>query len=301
MATLELIAVPFDGYGRAGHQSAAAGVLRDAGLVQALAPHDVVESDDLRLPEPDQQRGAVTSLVNEPALVAMTQQVGERVARAVADGRFPVVYGADCTTLLGTVPALQPSGPLGLLFLDGHEDTMPLDVSEDGEAANTEIGLLLGLTGRLLTGPLARSVGTLDRDHLAMVGPRDIAWRQQFNVGSLRDVGVWFRDGAEAAAQPESVAREAVAHVGRTTGRWWLHVDLDVLDPAAFPPQGVPGDDGQPGGLDWDQLTRLLVAAVAEGGCVGWSFAIYDPDQDPDRTAAADILAMVRAVAAALA
>ena len=31
---------------------------------------------------------------------------------------------------------------------------MPLDVSEGGEAANTEIGLLLGLTGRLLTGPL---------------------------------------------------------------------------------------------------------------------------------------------------
>jgi len=31
---------------------------------------------------------------------------------------------------------------------------MPLGVSEDGEAANTEIDLLLGLTGRLLTGPL---------------------------------------------------------------------------------------------------------------------------------------------------
>lgn len=39
---------------------------------------------------------------------------------------------------------------MALLFVDGHEDTMPLDVSEDGEAANTEIGLLLELTGRLL-------------------------------------------------------------------------------------------------------------------------------------------------------
>ena len=29
----------------------------------------------------------------------------------------------------GTVPELRRTGPLGLLFVDGHEDTMPLDVS----------------------------------------------------------------------------------------------------------------------------------------------------------------------------
>ena len=33
---------------------------------------------------------------------------------------------------------------------------------------------------------------------------------------------------------------------------------------------------------------------------MGWSLAIYDPEQDPDRTAAADILDLVRAVAAVL-
>ena len=124
MATLELIAVPFDGYGRAGHQSAAAGVLREAGLAQALAPHEVVEGAGLRLPEPDPQRGAVTSLVNEPALVAMTEQVGERVARAVGDGRFPVVYGGDCTTLR-SVAGLRSSGPLGLPARSGPSTAGP--------------------------------------------------------------------------------------------------------------------------------------------------------------------------------
>jgi len=43
--------------------------------------------------------------------------------------------------------------PSALLLLS--RVTMPLESSEDGEAANTELGLLLGLTGRLLSGPLA--------------------------------------------------------------------------------------------------------------------------------------------------
>ena len=103
----------------------------------------------------------------------------------VGAGHTPVVYGGDCTTLLGTIPALRDLlGSIGLLFIDGHEDTMPLDVSEDGEAANAEIGLLLGLTGHLLRGPLAARPR---RWTLVPRGarPRDAAWRAQFNVGSL--------------------------------------------------------------------------------------------------------------------
>ena len=298
--TFDLIAVPFDGYGRPGHQSQAAAVLREAGIVGALAPHPVVEGDGLRLPPGDPSRGTDTSLVNEAALVAMVDLVGERVASAVADGRFPLVYGGDCTTLLGSVPALRREGPLGLLFVDGHEDTMPLDVSEDGEAANTELGLLLGLTGHLLAGPLAQRVGALSREEVAVLGPRDVAWRQQFNVGSLRDSGVWLRDWQEVAAQPEQQAEAAVAHVMQAADRWWLHVDLDVLDPVEFPAQGLPGVADDPLGLTWAQLTGLLTTAVAAGGCVGWSLAIYDPDQDPDRSSAARILALVSAVTSAL-
>lgn len=104
----------------------------------------------------------------------MTDQIGLCVKNAVAAGRFPLVYGADCTTLLGTVPALRDENPVGLMFVDGHEDTMPLNVSEDGEAANTEIGLLLGLTGHLMRGRLAERLPALGRDDLAMLGQRDI-------------------------------------------------------------------------------------------------------------------------------
>ncbi len=302
MGDIELVGVPFDGFGRAGHQSSASEVLRASGLTTALASREVADGGDLALPAPDPRRGAATSLMNEAALLDMIEGVGSRVVAAVSAGRFPLVHGGDCTTLLGTIPALRRmSGPVGLVFVDGHEDTMPLDVSEDGEAANTEIGLLLGLTGGLLRGPLAECRGALDTNALAMLGPRDQAWRQRFNVGSLRDYGVWFRDAREISAHPEESARQAVEHLRATAARWWLHVDLDVLDPAEFAAQGVPGDAGEPGGMTWDTLTRLLTTAVGQGGCIGWSVAIYDPEQDPSRTDARRIVRLVEDVVAHLA
>lgn len=299
MSAVELIGVPFDGYGREGHQASAAEALREAGLEAALAGHQVVVGDALVLPAGTPGRGPDTSLINEPALVAMTEQVGDRVAAAVAAGRFPLVYGADCTTLLGTVPALREARPVGLLFVDGHEDTMPLDVSEDGEAANSEIGLLLGLTGRLLRGRLAERLPGLGQSELAMLGQRDAGWRQQFNVASLRDSGVWMRDWREVAAEPETAGAQAATYLQRGTRRWWLHVDLDVLDPEEFHAQGLPDVEDEPNGLTWDQLTAAVTAAVARGGCLGMSVAIYDPDQDRNRSGAHRILRLLSDVMAA--
>ena len=298
MAEVELIGVPFDGYGRMGNQALAATVLRDAGLVAAFGGHAVVAVDDVDLPAPSARRGGDTGLINEAALILMTDALNDRVGRAVSAGRFPVVYGADCSTLLGTVSGLRDRlGDVGLVFVDGHEDTMPLDVSEDGEAANAELGLLLGLTGRLLSGPLRQRLPALRSEALAILGPRDEAWRRQFNVGSLRDRGIWFRSDTDVAAYPVEAGRGAAQHVQTEADRWWLHVDLDVLDPVHFGAQGLPDVDDEPGGLTWRQLTDLLIAAVETGSCLGWSLAIYDPDQDPNRAGARRIVELAGQVA----
>jgi arginase family enzyme len=166
-----LIDVPFDGYGRTGNQVRAAVALRDAGLLGAFDGHRLADSQDLDLPAPTRERGPRTGLINEPALVAMTEALNERVGSAVTAGRFPVVYGGDCSTLLSIVTGLRDhAGEVGVVFIDGHVDAMPLDVSEDGEAANAEIGLLLGLTGHLLKGPLSERLPALSPELLTVLG-----------------------------------------------------------------------------------------------------------------------------------
>lgn len=302
MAELEMIGVPFDGYGRPGNLARASSAMRAAGFIDAFEMHRVTDSGDLDLPKPDADRAPGSGLINEGALIAMTDALNERVSRAVRCGRFPVVYGADCSTLLGSVTALRDTlGPSGLLFIDGHEDTMPLDVSEDGEAANTEIGLLLGLTGRFAPESLKTRLPAIEPDALAMLGPRDKDWRRQFNVASLRERGIWQRSVEEIAADPSEVAREAVAHLRATAENWWLHVDLDVLNPDEFKSQGVPGVEDEPGGLTWQQLTDLAVTAAGMDGCRGWSVAIYDPDQDLNRKDAARIVRFAREIGSSLA
>jgi arginase len=250
------------------------------------------------LPDPDPARGASTSLMNERALLAMTDALNRKVGAVVNAGRFPLVYGGDCSTLLGIVSGLRDHvGDVGLVFIDGHEDTMPLDVSEDGEAANTEIGLLLGLTGRLLTGELGARLPALRPEQLVILGPRDDAWRRQFNVGTLADSPVWLAPLAEVADDPAGTGRRAIEHLSGQVDRWWLHIDLDVLDPVEFPAQGLPDVDDEPGGLTWDQLTDLVSALFSRSAsCVGGSLAIYDPDQDTDGAGAAQIVAFVRNV-----
>ena len=297
---IQLIGAPFDGFGRVGHQARAAEALRDAGLEGAFAEREVGRTD-LALPAPDPSRVAGSGLMNEAALLALVDALRDHVLAALAAGRFPIVYGGECSVLLGAVSGLRDHNDrAGLIFVDGHEDTTPLDVSPDGEAANMEVGLLLGITGQLAPAPLRRHLPALEPEALAMLGPRDHALRRTLNLASLADRGVFFRGYEAIAADPAQVARAAVEQVRDSAPAWWLHTDLDVLAQDIFTAGRVPDDEDEPGGLDWQQLTKLTAAALACGGCAGWSIAIYDPEQDPDGTEARRIVRYVADVAGSI-
>jgi arginase len=286
--SLELVGVCFDGSGRALGQASAPAALRDAGLSARLG--DARLASDVVVSAPDPTRGRLAGFINERALLEMVDAVHARVRAALEAGRFPVLYGADCSVLLGAVPALRDfGGGAGLLFIDGHEDATTMEESDSGEAANMEIALLLGLTGQSAPEPLHSLLPALRPEGIAMLGQRDANYRSEIGVSSVAD-RVRLHGADEVRRDPGQVAATAAAHVASGASGWWLHVDLDVLDRKAFRACGAAGDQSMPEGLTWEDLTSITRTALQEHGCRGMSIAVYNPDLDPDGTDAQRIV-----------
>jgi len=293
---IDMIGVPFDGMGRSPGQAGAPRALRAAGLPAVFGPGAALEPD-LVLPGPVPQRAVSSGLLNERALLQMAAALHRQVRASLSAGRFPFVYGADCSVLLAAVPALRDvAGRAGLLFVDGHEDATPMDLSPSGEAANMEIALLLGLTGERAPQPLRDWLPALTLGAIAILGPRDHLFRQAANIPTVAD-RVWLRSAGEVSADPPGYARMAIEHVTAHASHWWLHIDLDVLARSEFSACGAPGEVSLADGLTWRQLTQISTPALQDGGCAGWSMSIYNPDLDPDRSTARRIVEFVAQVA----
>jgi arginase len=57
---------------------------------------------------------------------------------------------------------------------------------------------------------------------------------------------------------------------------YWLHLDVDILDPQVMPAVDSPAA----GGLSPSQLTAALAALAP--GAAGADVTVFDPDLDPD-------------------
>jgi arginase len=292
--TVELIGVPTNSSGTTDGVARAPAALRAAGLG---GPGALIDGGDIPVDPPSATRGP-DGVIDGPNLARTLRRVRDRVAAARHAGRRPLLVGGDCPILLGAVAGCRDAGdePFGLLFVDGHEDAWPAHASTTGEAADMELGWLLGRGLDELGDDLRAEVAPLDPTRIALIGPRDRAELDAAGVASVADV-VPVLDAVTVGADPADVTAWALAGVRAGGHPWWLHVDLDVLSTSALPAV----DYQQPGGLTWDELHEVIATALGVGGCVGASVTIYNPDLDPDRVHASVVAGVIAQLAGALA
>ena len=198
---------------------------------------------------------------SEDSLVAMVDDVERAVRETWATGDLPVLIGGDCPVMLGAVRAVAG----GLVFVDGHEDAWPPLPEESGEAADSELGIALGI----VESPLRAE---LDADHVVVLGPRDGVELEFAGIPRVGDL-VTFRDADWLALVDDD---ELDATLGPVGDQWWFHVDLDVLSTDALAAVDYP----QPGGIHWARLEHVTQVILSRPGCRGASIVIYNPELD---------------------
>jgi len=89
----------------------------------------------------------------------------------------------------------------------------------------------------------------------------------------------------EGAARSAQWARDQLADCAG----YWVHVDVDVLDPAVMPAVDAPS----PGGIAFPELELLLAGLVESPHCLGVEITVFDPDYDPDGGYAEEITSTI--------
>ncbi len=200
---------------------------------------------------------------------------------ASADAHSPeaaLVVGGDCSVAIAAISAAARRHPdLAVVWLDAHADLHTPATSASGALGG------MALRAVVETGPLGGAA--LDPSRVVLAGARDIDTAESDYLASsgIRSIGV------DDLHDPAALAT-AVAATG--AGTVFVHVDLDVLDPAAVTGVASP----VPFGLDVATLTAAVGVLRERMPLAGASLAGFAPASPA--AAVEDLGAILRVVGA---
>lgn len=266
----------------------APGALRDHGLVDRLGARDAGCITPPRYDPGDWRPG--DGVAQAAQISAYSQRLADRIGGIVDAGEFPLVLGGDCSVLLGSMVAMhrlgdEVDGRVGLVFVDGHSDFRhPGNAPYVGAAAGEDLALVTGRGQIELAGIEARRPYVRDTDVVVLGIREHDEYRLDLAAGgfSVRPVTALRSAGAARSAQ---WAREQLTHCAG----FWLHVDVDVLDPAVMPAVDAP----DPGGIAFAELEMLIAGLVGTPDCLGMELTVFDPDHDPEGSYAREVVDML--------
>ena len=183
-------------------------------------------------PEPGRPRGWEEDL---PSSRPVLEAAAAEISAALDQGELPLLTASDCTICIATLPTVARRVPgVRIVWLDAHGDF--------NTPATTPSGFLGGMC-------LA-----------AACGHWDAGWPDTIDPATVSFVGVRDLDPGEQV----EVDRAGIGTGVPDTGPVYVHLDLDVHDPAVLPSQ-FPVPDGMEAGA----VREILAGLVEEGRLVG--------------------------------
>jgi arginase len=211
---------------------------------------------------------------------ALHRAVAEQVRAAAGEGALPVVLAGNCGSALGTMSALAAADPddstgTGVIWLDAHADFNTPETTTSGFLDGMALAALTGRCWRSLTASIPGFRPVPDTD-VVLIGARDLDAAEE---AALSASGVARVEAARMRAEGARAALDdALTALARRVSRVYLHVDLDVHDPAEARANQYAAPGGLPAGA-----VRDLVRVVAERFSIAaTALTAYDPSYDPD-------------------
>ncbi len=179
-------------------------------------------------------------------------EAGGQIDDALEAGKIPVLLAGTCSICVATLPIVARHHPDALvLWLDAHADFNTPETSPSQFLGG------MGLAGACGLWDSGFGAG-VDPAHVVMFGVRDVDGGERVLLE---------RHGVGTVDRPGPLADLLDAR------KVFIHLDLDILDPDVLP-SDFPGE----GGLDFEQLRRLLDLVCGAAELVGIEVTGAHPD-----------------------
>ena len=279
--SVSVVVVPYD----SGHR----------GLRMGAGPEHLVEgglAEALRTGGPTPSFATVRPEGDPPAEVATAFElhglVSEQVRGALSEGRFPLVLSGNCNASVGTISGAGTQG-LGVVWFDAHADFNTPETTTTGFTDGMGLAVAVGHCWRKMAEGVPGFSPVAEED-VVLAGARDVhpAEEERLAASGVTVVGAdrLGREGLGALAA-------ALDGLASGVGGVYVHLDLDVLDPARA---GKANGFATEGGLDAEGLLAALEMVRGRFDVVAAGIASYDPGFDADGRVLGAALACVEAL-----
>ncbi|HEX2092974.1 MAG TPA: arginase family protein [Longimicrobiaceae bacterium] len=253
---IRVFAVPYDSARREWRLGRGPGRLLRAGLLDTL--HARGHRAEVEWVEPSSPDGGEIATMFD-----LARSLAERVRGAAP--AFPLVLSGNCSAALGVLAGTRATG---IVWLDAHGDLNTPETTRSGYLDGTTLSTAIGRCWREMAADVP-GLRPIPDERVVLVGARDLDPGEEELLGA----SAITRVGVE-----EVRAGTLVSALDRLSGAAYLHLDLDVLDPA----EGRANSLAVPGGLTVEEVEVVVRTVAARLPIAGATLSAYDPAYDPE-------------------
>ncbi len=239
--------------------------LREAGLFRSFIEMGGIDAGVI-IPGRYSDEISTGKVRNQDEIIKYSKKTQKRITGILEAGNTPLLIGVGLS--------LKKRGISGLVHIDGHTDFRhPGNSIKCASLAGEDLAAVVGLHSPEISNidglepyfEPGKTVHCGCRENDEYLSEVSEKLRLVIPAGNAIEDGMTGTGKRIMNALKESLAMD-----------YWLHVDLDVLDPSVMPAVDSPDE----GGFDGEQLIELL--SFLAPGAIGADITIFDPDLDPD-------------------